>query len=333
MTGSAAVGEKQLRPWLRLRYGVLLLAVLTLLGSIVYSQFQFRSAMTDARQDVLAGSRVLATPYGDIEYAVKGNGPAVLLLHGSGGGYDQGLLIGDTVLDGDFTQIAVSRFGYLRSPIPGDASTDAQAAAYAALLDHLEIDEVVVVGGSAGGPSALRFAVDYPERSSALILFAAMSRSIPPGEQNALQIRAIQTIQRSDFLYWGMTKVFQGQLLALVGVPSGAYAEFTPEQKELTQRLLDTMHPMSLRRAGSFREDEQQAPEPVELALIGVPTLILHAQDDGLVDHEHAEHAYRYIPNARLVSFETGGHALIAEIAAVREHVRGFLSESPGASR
>lgn len=71
--------------------------------------------------------------------AGEGDGPPVLLLHGAGGGYDQGLLIGETFLGAGYRFIAPSRFGYLRSAIPRDGSPGAQADGYAALLDTLTV--------------------------------------------------------------------------------------------------------------------------------------------------------------------------------------------------
>jgi CubicO group peptidase (beta-lactamase class C family) len=48
-----------------------------------------------------------------------------------------------------FRIIAPSRIGYLRIPLPQDASPAAQADAYACLLDALNISKVAVVGVSA----------------------------------------------------------------------------------------------------------------------------------------------------------------------------------------
>jgi len=66
--------------------------------------------------------------------------------------------------------IAMSRFGYLRTPMPADASAAAQADAHLCLLDALGIRRAAVMGGSAGAPSALQMAIRHPDRVSALIL-------------------------------------------------------------------------------------------------------------------------------------------------------------------
>ena len=57
---------------------------------------------------------------------------------------------------------------------------EAQADLYAALLDLLKIDSVVVIGLSGGGASALQFALRHPERCRGLILISAISRQVPP---------------------------------------------------------------------------------------------------------------------------------------------------------
>ena len=284
---------------------------------------RFRHEMGLARERIRAGSEILQTGRGDIEYAVRGEGPPVLLLHGAGGGYDQGLLLGKTG-PGGFRLISVSRSGYLRSPMPEDSSVEAQAALYAALLDYLGIERVVVVAGSAGGPSALQFAHDYPERCSALILVSAISKSIAP-DKDALHNKVIRSIQKSDFAYWIMTRAFQPQFLELIGVPPDVYQGFTPEQKKLAQEMLDVMHPMSLRRAGSIHEFEITPLDSGSMSEISNPTLILHARDDKLVSYEHAEFAHRNIPASKLITFDTGGHGLLSRVDEVRDHTTRFL--------
>ena len=82
---------------------------------------RYHHEMQAARQRVRAGSEILKTDRGLIEYAVRGEGVPTLALHGAGGGYDQGLLLGSMAPEG-LKLISVSRFGYLRSPIPEDAS-------------------------------------------------------------------------------------------------------------------------------------------------------------------------------------------------------------------
>ena len=42
------------------------------------------------------------------------------------------------------------RFGYLRSDFPDDPSSESQADAFVDLLDHLGIERVPIIGGSAG---------------------------------------------------------------------------------------------------------------------------------------------------------------------------------------
>jgi pimeloyl-ACP methyl ester carboxylesterase len=130
----------------------------------------FHREMRAVRDRLLADSEILKTDQGVIEFSVKGEGAPVLLLHGAGGGYDQGLWSGKTSLGDGYKFISVSRFGYLRSPIPPEASIRFQASLYAALLDHLSIDRTIVVGASAGGPSAMQFANDYPNISAKLLL-------------------------------------------------------------------------------------------------------------------------------------------------------------------
>ena len=77
-----------------------------------------------AYERVRGKGAVIPSPYGNIEYTESGSGPAVLVIHGSGGGYDQGELIAQAVLGGQFHSITPSRFGYLRSTFHEAATWD-----------------------------------------------------------------------------------------------------------------------------------------------------------------------------------------------------------------
>jgi pimeloyl-ACP methyl ester carboxylesterase len=136
------------------RFAVLL-AILLVFGLVVFMAVtypRFRADVQPDRERLLSGSDIVTTEkFRDIEYAVQGRGLPVLLVHGAGGGYDQGLFIGEHYVGDGHRFIAPSRFGYVRSSIPENGSAAAQADAYAALLDSLGIERVAVVGFSDGG--------------------------------------------------------------------------------------------------------------------------------------------------------------------------------------
>lgn len=308
---------------------ILLVIIVTLVGIVVVliglTYPRFRREMGTARDRLLSGNEILKTAHGEIEYTVEGEGPAVLLLHGAGGGYDQGLWLGKVSLGNGYKFISVSRFGYLRSPIPEHASIKNQAALYIALLDHLNIKKVIVIGGSAGGPSATQFANDYPDRCSALILFSAVGRSRSPGDKAEFYVNIIHLIQRSDYVYWLFTKFLQPMILELMGIPSNVYEDFTPEQKELAQEMLDIMHPMSPRYKGTIHDGKMLELDSVSTGNLSATTLIIHAKDDALVSYAHAEHAHAKIKQSKLIPFDTGGHAMLFQLDNVREYVKEFL--------
>ena len=291
--------------------------------ALTYPHYHREMKATKAR--LLAGSAILETDQGDLEYAVQGEGTPVLSLHGAGGGYDQGLWLGKLTLGEGYKFISVSRYGYLRTPIPTNASTKTQAALFKDALDHLNIRKVIVVGGSAGGPSAMQFANDYPERTSALILISAVSEASAPGDKPGSYVGIIHLIQQSDYAYWLVAKFMQQAILNLMGIPADVYSKFTPAQKQMAQEMLDTMHPMTERYRGTVNDGEMIQREALSTDSISAPTLILHAKDDALVSYHHAEHAHAAITRSRLIAFDTGGHGLLSQMNAVRQDVKEFL--------
>jgi pimeloyl-ACP methyl ester carboxylesterase len=273
-----------------------------------------------AYERVRAKGTVMPSPYGDIEYTEGGSGPPVLVIHGSGGGYDQGELIVQALLSARFHWIAPSRFGYLRSTFSEGATFDDQAHAYAYLLDQLGIDKVAIVTLSHGGPSALLFAVLHPERVSSLTLISAGVVSSADQDQTKANRKGdmLMTIFKYDPLYWASTKMFRRQLMNLMGANGAVIAGLTPDQRELVDQIIDFMNPVSLRSAGAAFDNKAQMPNE-RISAIRAPTLIFHAADDTLQLYRNAEFAASTIPGARLVRFDTGGHLVIGvEQMAIR---------------
>jgi pimeloyl-ACP methyl ester carboxylesterase len=304
---------------------IIILCIFLLFLGLSYLSFSQDMRLAHER---LATSEIFKTPNGDIEYAVQGEGIPVLLLHGAGGGFDFGFWTGRVFLGNNYKIISVSRYGYLRSPIPDNASIKNQAAQYNALLDHLSITKVIVVGASAGGPSAIQFANDYPEKSSELILVSAVSRAEPQGSTEPVYIKIIHLIQQSDYAYWLFTKFGQSTILDLMGIPKEVYYNFTPEQKQFAQEMLDVMHPMTPRYKGTINDAEMLLVDTIDVDNLTAPTLIIHARDDALVNYTHALNSHERIKQSKLVLFETGGHAMLSQRDHVRDTIGQFLNLS-----
>ncbi len=306
-----------------------------LIVGVVLVGTAYLSDMNRAHERVRGKSTVIPSAYGDIEYVEGGDGPPVLVIHGSGGGYDQGEVIQQAFLDDHFHWIIPSRFGYLRSTFHDGATFEDQAHAYAALLDHLGIEKVAVIAFSHGGPSALQFALLHPERVSSLTLVSAGVTSVVTVDQSKASQSGdmLTTIYKYDWLYWSLTKLFRKQFMGLMGANDAVIAALAPEQKDLVDRVIDNMNPVSLRTGGVTFDNGAKLPGD-EIAGIQAPTLIFHATDDTLQIYHNAEFAASTIPDARLVSFERGGHLLFAVEqttirAAVQKHILDHESGSP----
>ena len=61
--------------------------------------------------------KTVVTSQGNVEYTEIGEGPAVVTIHGAMGGCDQSLILAQTIGDFGYRYIAVSRPGYLGTPI------------------------------------------------------------------------------------------------------------------------------------------------------------------------------------------------------------------------
>ena len=110
----------------------------------------------------------------------RGQGPALLLVHGLAGQLRHFTYDIVDRLAGHYRVVAVDRpgSGYsVRTP-GASATLGAQADVLAALIDHLQLDRPVVVGHSMGGAVALALAQRHPERVAALALVAPLTHPV-----------------------------------------------------------------------------------------------------------------------------------------------------------
>lgn len=272
------------------------------------------------------GSQVVETNCGTIEYAQAGSGYPVLVVHGNGGGFDQGLGLAHTYLGKGFQVIAPSRFGYLRSPVPVDATVEMQADAYACLLDKLHIDRAALLTTSAGVTSSLQFAMRHPDRVSALVLHSPnapgkVDMQLPPRQ-------VFSAMFHSDFAFWTLMTCFRPAMRSFVGIPKGFV--LTKEMESYAAQALMSVLPASARADGMVFDTFVSNPEinQYTFEMIQAPTIIISAVDDPMALHENARALAERIPGARLVVVENGGHLMLGHDGAVKEEINRFLGRA-----
>ena len=254
----------------------------------------------------------------EIEYEVRGDGPALLLLHA----FPLGLYMWDAQVEALSATHRVVRFdarGFGGSA-PGDGTLTMERIADdgAALLDHLGIEKAVVGGCSMGGYAAFAFVRRHPQRLTGLVL-----QDTRAGADTA-EARASRATLASTVLVEGASAAEDAFLPKLVG-------ETTRRERpdivaSLRERILATS-PQGIANALSglaARADSRET-----LPTIAVPTLVLVGAEDALTPPAEAATMAAAIPKARLDVIPGAGHlANLESPAAVNAALRAFLARS-----
>ena len=272
---------------------------------------------------VLAQSRsgVVHLPDGDIPYEIQGRGPTVVLIHG----YTQNMSIWDEQMPVFTPKYRVIRYdvrGFGRST--GHVDHTAQASDLAALLDSLRVPSATLVGLSMGSQIALNFAVNYPQRVRALVLYGAPPTmdfhvAAPPELMAAFQ--RYPEIVKKHGLDSLRKELFASEL-----------AWSPPNRPDINRKLEKAWAGYTARDMTDPKPPSNRVP-PTRLSQINevrVPVLVIHGDHELAWFRQFADTLMARLPIARRVVIADGGHgAHFAQPDAFNRAVLQFLESLP----
>ena len=276
-------------------------------------------------------------PRGPVECAVAGEGPTILALHGGMGGHDQSWLLARSLLADPqgYRIVAPSRPGYLGTPLRVGRAPEDQADAYADLLDALGIPTVAVAAVSAGGPSALQFALRHPARCWGLVLVSACSGRLETPPAIIAQLRVMRLVALVPGLAAIMRRRAERnpQNLARRSIADPLIRERTlnhPVAGALLRALqLGIFDRLRQRLPGTINDTIRFAGlDAYPIERLAVPVLVVHGKADRVVSFTHAEAVAGQAPHAALMAIENGEHvALFTHLDEVRTRAARFLAQ------
>ena len=300
---------------------------------------QYRTDIAQQWNRVSTNSQIAETPCGPIEYATAGSGLPLLAVHGAGGGFDQGLDFVQDLPQRNIKVIAMSRFGYLRTPLPADASAEAQADAHLCLMNALGISRAAIAGVSAGAPSAMQFAIRHPEQTAALFLMVPAAYRPDPAAPDSptTQVRSLttppwtaflfDTALRSDLLFWLTIRLAPDITLgSILATPPEVVKGADRSEQQRVQQIMEHLLPITPRRLGLINDAKVTSILPrYDLEHIQAPTLIVSLKDDGYGTYAGARYSADHISGARFIGYDRGGHVGVGHNQEIFEEATRFL--------
>lgn len=281
--------------------------------------------MTLTAEDTL---RELRTAEGTLRYHEAGDGPPLLLLHGSGPG-----VTGWRNYRGNLPVFA-KHFRCLALEFPGFGVSDptdenpmmAAPKAVLRFLDGLDLDRVDVIGNSMGGFVAAGLAVAHKELFRRVVTIGGVGRNIlspGPSEGLNLLVEFAENPTRENLVQWLRSMVHDPALLTEELIEERWQTATVPATLEASRRIYGRQA-MAAMQAAQAHSDQ---PLWAALHKITAPTLLTWGRDDRVTPLESALIPMRTIPKAELHVLPDCGHwAMIEQKAAWESAVLAFLT-------
>jgi pimeloyl-ACP methyl ester carboxylesterase len=195
-----------------------------------------------------------------------------------------------------------------------DFSLKARVGDIKAVVDALNLDRFDLLGVSAGGPPAIAFAAQYPERVKRLVLAGAMASSQWMDDEKRESWERMLDLFEVD---WNRPET--SNLMASMMLSPNNDAFTLQLVGELMRRSTDG-HMM----ARFFRE-QFSIDNTTRAKAIRVPTLVIHASDDAAIDLEAGLELAELIPGSLLEIVEGGHFVGSGGSIAVRRRILDFF--------
>lgn len=275
--------------------------------------------------------KIAPTPLGIVEYAEIGAGPVVVAIHGAMGGYDQSLILAQTIGNAGYRYLAISRPGYLGTPLSSGPSPEQQGDLIAALLDTLGIAQAGVMAVSGGGPSAVQFGLRHPARCAGLILISTCADKVDT--KIPFSFKVMKYLARWPWFAKKFRKKAEQDLegLAKRSIRDPEILARTINDADtwpiFSTLLLSTYDRMWQRLDGTENDIKITRSATYPLENLQVPVLIVHGTQDQLVQFEvHAKMYESRVPQAELLAIEGGEHvAIFTHRNVVKAKVSEFM--------
>ena len=179
------------------------------------------------------------------------------------------------------------------------------------LLDKLGIDKVYLLATSAGGSIAIRFALDYPERTKGLILYCSAMPLVEKPEKYA-EYAGPPAFLCNDYAMFLLSPLFE----PIMGMEPSTIYSMLPVNDRKDGVVLDASvtNPDMARNFGDYPIEDLQ-----------VPALIFHAKDDKLASYADTKRAVSRFPSCTFISFESGGHLMTGHGEEIKKAVSDFV--------
>jgi pimeloyl-ACP methyl ester carboxylesterase len=259
-----------------------------------------------------------------------GDAPPIVLIHGAGVNLeDMRLALGEP-LSARHRVVLVDRagLGWSKRKTRDDSAPQFQAAILREVLDQLGIARAIIVGHSWGGALAASFALDYPDRTAALILLAS------PFYPHAHPMLSLYALFATPIVGWIYARTLALPLsLPFVGLALGSafLPQLPPRDYRKRSAALLLLRPSTFlanaRDMANLKRNLE--PQPARYPGLSVPTLVMAGTADFIVAPQlHAVPFAAAVPHAKLVTLPGVGHMVhYAATERVVEEIEKLISE------